>query len=138
MQKIILLLILFVSNFILGQTEKKQDITITVKVLNATSDKGKMLIAIYNEANFLKKPLFGKSSTIKNGKAEVIFNNISKGSYAIVCFHDENNNNLLDFDERGVPKESYGNTGEMAIFEPPTFEKSKILITKNKVVKIKL
>lgn len=141
MQKIILLVILLFSEFIFGQVkpkEKKEMNIVTVKVFNALTDEGKMQIAVYNKISFLKRPLFWSASKIKNGISKAVFKNVPKGIYAILCYHDENNNNKLDFDERGMPIENYGNTGEMAMYGPPTFEDSKIVIKKDKTVVIEL
>lgn len=141
MQKIILLVVMLLSGFIFGQVKPKEQQkmnTVTVKISNALTDKGKMHIAVYDKISFFKKPLFGKISEIKNGVSKVVFKNIPKGIYAVVCYHDENNNNKLDFDERGIPIENYGNTGEMAMYGPPTFENSKIVIEEDKTVVIEL
>jgi uncharacterized protein (DUF2141 family) len=45
--------------------------------------------------------------SITNKSAEVDFSGIAPGKYAIVCFHDENNNGKFDENALGMPKEGY-------------------------------
>jgi uncharacterized protein (DUF2141 family) len=99
---------------------------ITVKVQNISSNKGKVILGLYNsEENFNKKMAFsGKIGTINDFKSEVVFTNVPKGTYAIICFHDENENNQMDF-EGFMPTEDYGATNNPNIFGPPQFNVSK-------------
>ncbi len=99
---------------------------ITVKVQNISSNKGKVILGLYNsEENFNKKMAFsGKIGTINDFKSEVVFTNVPKGTYAIICFHDENENNQMDF-EGFMPTEDYGATNNPNIFGPPQYNVSK-------------
>jgi uncharacterized protein (DUF2141 family) len=44
---------------------------------------------------------------IENASTEVGSAGTSPGKYAIVCFHDENNNGKFDENAPGMPKEGY-------------------------------
>ena len=100
---ILTIIILFITNKITGQNN-----TITAKVINATSDGGTVEFALYNKTNFRMKPLQGAKSKIVNGKSVVVFENIEAGEYAIICYHDKNNNDKMDFEANGMPLEDYG------------------------------
>ena len=102
--------------------------TITATVVNATSDDGKVSFALYNKETFMKTPLQAKTSKIVNGKSTVVFEGIEAGDYAIVCFHDKNNNDKMDFQENGMPMEDYGASNNVMSFGPPTYLNSKFAV----------
>jgi len=129
MQQVILTIILFFSSLLLAHAqeseEKYNERTVTVTVTNALSDTGTVKFAFYNEKGFRIKPLFAKSTSVEDGISKVTFSNVPKGEYAVVCFHDENNNSQLDFHENGIPKESYGSSNNVMNMGPPEFNSSK-------------
>ncbi|WP_457615491.1 DUF2141 domain-containing protein [Lutibacter sp.] len=109
-------------------TTKPEGINLTVSVVNVLSDKGTVGFALFDKENFMKAPIQAKIGTIKNGKSTVVFKNIPKGVYAIISYHDENNNKRMDFFENGMPKESYGTSNNVINFGPPDFETSKFVV----------
>lgn len=115
---------LFITNSITAQNKQ-----ITVTVANVTSDDGKVGYALYNKDNFMKKPIQGKNGEIVNGKSVVVFKDIAPGEYAIVCYHDKNNNDKMDFSPQRMPLEDYGASNNIMAFAPPTFEKAKFILT---------
>ena len=134
MQQIIIIIALLFSSVILAQTQenttKLNGNTVTVKVTNALSDEGTISFALFNKEGFRVKPLQAKSSNIENGFATVKFMDIPKGEYAVICFHDENENKQMDFHENGMPKESYGTSNNPFLMGPPQFENSKFMVLK--------
>jgi len=143
MQQIILTIALFFSTLLVAQTQTNEQNfegnKITVTVLNALNDSGNIHFAFHNETTFMKAaPLNTKSSTIENGICTVVFENVPEGEYAILCFHDENENGRMDFQENGMPKESYGTSNNVLIMGPPQFQNSKFKVTKeNQNIEIK-
>jgi len=130
MQHVILAIALFFSTLLFAQTQIKEDNfggnKITVSVVNALNDKGNIHFAFHNDTTFMKAaPLYAKSSTIEKGICTVVFENVPEGKYAILCFHDENKNDRMDFYENGMPKESYGTSNNVMLMGPPNFESSK-------------
>ncbi len=98
---------------------------ITVSVVNATTDNGKVSFALFDEVTFMKTPLEAKSEKIIDGKSTVTFKNIAQGEYSAICFHDKNNNGKMDFNENGMPLEDYGSSNNNMDFGPPSFLDSK-------------
>ena len=134
MQKILITLsILFTQLFFAQSTstlDSRENQTIEVVVTNALSDKGNLNFALFDETSFLKSaPIMAKSSTIKNGKGKVVFKNVPAGTYAILCFHDENENLQMDFDTNGMPLENYGATNNVLSYGPPQFTDAKFELT---------
>ncbi len=129
MTKIILTLTLFlVSLFSFSQEKSTEANTrkITASIVNAVSNKGKVFFALYKEDGFSKREAIqSKNSLLTDGKASVIFNVKETGTYAIICYHDSNNNNRMDFNEMGMPLEDYGASNNVTAFGPPQFNDVK-------------
>ena len=102
--------------------------TITATVVNATSDDGKVSFALYNKETFMKTPLQAKTAKIVDGKSTVVFEGIDAGEYAVICFHDKNNNDKMDFQENGMPMEDYGASNNVMSFGPPTYLNAKFAV----------
>ncbi len=101
-------------------------ITVTVPV---KSDQGEIIVGLYNEATFMKgAPIEGLSSKIENGKATVIFTNVTPGDYGISLFHDTNGNKQMDFEANGMPKENYGVSNNVMNFGPPQWKDAKFTV----------
>ena len=109
----------------LGFAQKK-GVDITVTIENVTSDEGKVLISLHTADTFMKgEGIDSQESTIKDGKVSFTFKNVAPGSYALMALHDANDNKQMDFEANGMPKESYGMSGNDMSFGPPTFDGAK-------------
>ena len=121
--------------------KKNSTYQIEVQIKNVTSDNGKVYFVLYdNEEGFRSKNYFkGKTSDIKNGIATVKFSNLEPKIYAIVCFHDANDNDKMDFEENGMPLEDYGISNNVMSYGPPQFNDAKFeLKDKDLTFEIKL
>ena len=119
---------LFIANTITAQNK-----TITATVVNVSSNDGKVGFALYNKTNFRMKPLQGNSSKVIDGKSIVVFKNVEPGEYAIICYHDKNNNNKMDFKSNGMPLEDFGASNNNMTFGPPQFEDAKFTVSDKNV-----
>lgn len=119
-----ILLILFFTNTAFGQNTIN---SIEVKIINIDNSDGKMMIGLYaSEDNWLKTPFKGLYGKIVNGTCEAVFENIEDGIYAITVFHDENDDDELDTNFLGIPKEDIGSSNDApAIFGPPKWKDAK-------------
>ncbi|MAP55038.1 DUF2141 domain-containing protein [Altibacter sp.] len=128
MKTLLLTLTLTLSAYILqAQTENvspSEGTTLTVTV-PVQSTEGHVIFALYDETTFLKQPLMGLESTIVDGKATVTFTSVLPGTYAVVLFHDKNDNKQMDFEANGMPKEMYGASNNVLSFGPPQWNDSK-------------
>ncbi len=129
MKTLVLLITMLISNFLIQAQDEAPGITITVTVPNVTSSEGEVLFGLYDENTFMKAaPIKGEKSNIKNGMAKVTFKNIPEGVFAISCFHDKNGNNRMDFEENGMPKESYGVSNNNMSYGPPVWNDAKFKV----------
>ena len=124
---------LFITNTITAQNN-----TVTATVVNITSDTGKVAFALYDKTNFRIQPLQSEKVKIVDGKSTVTFKDIEAGEYAIICYHDKNENHKMDFKTNGMPLEDYGASNNNMTFGPPKFEDAKFSVTdKNVSLEIK-
>ncbi|MCX7550105.1 DUF2141 domain-containing protein [Xanthomarina sp. F2636L] len=114
------------TTFIQAQDDSLKTYSITVKIDNAFNDDGSMLIGLHSEDTFMKgKGIDNMKSAIVDGKVEVTFEGLTPGTYAIMVFHDANDNGKMDFDTTGMPLESYGMSNNPMLYGPPSFADAK-------------
>ncbi len=107
---------------------KEETVTINIIVPNITSDKGNIKFALYDKKTFMLAPLNAKVGVIKAGATAIVFENVKAGEYAIVCYHDSNDNNKMDYDEQMIPKEDFGVSNNPQLMGPPTFDAAKFTV----------
>jgi uncharacterized protein (DUF2141 family) len=114
--------------------------TLTVQITNIKNDEGQIAVALYDsEKEFMKTRYQGKISKAVKGEVEIIFENIPVGSYSLSVMHDANQNEKLDSNLFGIPKEGFGfSNNAMGMFGPPSFEKAKVEVRSNKSVSISM
>ncbi|MEM6320923.1 MAG: DUF2141 domain-containing protein [Bacteroidota bacterium] len=107
-----------------------QTATIHLSIENIQRVKGSVRIAIYEgENDFLKDDQAVVTKVVLVEKLEpltVKFPNLPFGStYTIAIYHDENDNNKLDTNFMGVPKEPYGfSNNAPSKWGPPKYEEA--------------
>ncbi|WP_431121943.1 DUF2141 domain-containing protein [Flagellimonas flava] len=104
--------------------------TIKVRIQDIESDEGMLRVGLYDSAqNWLEKTFKSKSSTIMDGKCELVFDDVPYGEYAISVYHDENNNGKMDKYLGFYPKENYACSNQApAKYGPPEWKDAKFII----------
>lgn len=126
MKNLITLLSLLLITSLATAQENEKGIDITVVVENIQSNDGKVLFSLHTSETFMKGPgIQNTASKIEDGKVKITFTNVPEGIYAVMVLHDANNNNRMDFEPNGMPKESYGISNNDMSFGPPQFETAK-------------
>lgn len=124
MKTLAVLFAIFMSSLAMGQENSAGSISVNVE--NVQSNEGKVMVGLYTSDTFMKaKPDYGRIGKIENGQASVTFDSIPPGTYAIICFHDKNDNDHIDFDESGMPAENYGLSNNPYAYGPPQWEEAK-------------
>ena len=119
-----------------GFAANSQNHTLTVNVAGFKNDKGQVLVSLQTPD---KKMVIGQKVTIKNQKAQIVFENVSKGKYAVRLFHDENNNQKMDTNFIGLPKENWGCSNNVkARFGPPNFDEMIFVLDKDQSIAIQM
>ena len=124
-----------VENSIYYITDLRGNISLEMEINNLQSNNGPLYIRILDEN---ENPLIVGTSPVINYSARISFDSISPGKYAIQFFHDENENQKMDFSLIGIPKEKFGSSNNVKpILGPPKFEKMLFNLTENKKVIMK-
>ena len=123
------------ENSIYYITDLRGDISLEMEINNLESNNGPLYIRILDEN---ENPVIVGTSPVINYSARISFDSISPGKYAIQFFHDENENQKMDFSLIGIPKEKFGSSNNVKpILGPPKFEKMLFNLTENKKVIMK-
>ena len=123
------------ENSIYYITDLRGDISLEMEINNLQSNNGPLYIRIL-DGN--ENPVIVGTSPVINYSARISFDSISPGKYAIQFFHDENENQKMDFSLIGIPKEKFGSSNNVKpILGPPKFEKMLFNLTENKKVIMK-
>ena len=137
---ILIILNFLFSNLIFSQeettkfyiTELRGDISLEMEINNLESNKGPIYIRILDEN---ENPVIVGTSPVINYSSEISFDSIFPGKYAIQFFHDENENQKMDFNLIGIPKEKFGSSNNVKpVLGPPKFEKMLINLNENKKI----
>ena len=113
-------------------TELRGDISLEMEISNLESNKGPIYVRVLDQD---ENPVIVGTSPVINYSAEISFDSIFPGKYAIQFFHDENENQKMDFSLIGIPKEKFGSSNDVKpVLGPPKFEKMLFNLTENKKV----
>ncbi|MDC9722086.1 MAG: DUF2141 domain-containing protein [Urechidicola sp.] len=107
-------------------TNKSFDVVVTIN--NIQSNEGTVYYVLYDSAEAMmnRKAIQRQMAIVKDGASAIIFTNVKAGVYSIVCFHDENDNKQMDFNEMGMPLEKYGvSNNAINPYGPPNFSTTK-------------
>lgn len=102
------------------------EVSIHVVINRTSSNEGMVYYALYDSQKGFneKQPFKVAQSEIADNKTHVSFEKIPNGTYAIICYHDTNDNQQLDF-EGYMPIEDYGVSNNPLLMGPPTYEAAK-------------
>lgn len=114
--------------------------TLSVVVKGAKSKTGKIKVALAaNEQEYKNPKSIRQAQQLKDvepvdGDTKVVFEGLPSGRYALLVFHDENDNNDLDTNIVGYPTERYGFSNDArAMFGPPSFGDAAFDIAESKI-----
>ena len=113
---------------------------LTVNVSDVEKGKGHLMIALYKYEEDYKsgKASFHTKVAALNGKETAVFENLPDGEYAIKMYQDENDNNKMDFNMMGIPKEGYGFSNNVGMFGAPEYTEAKFSVKESTAIEIDL
>lgn len=132
--KLILIIVFLINSCVMYAL----DITIS----GFKNNKGNALVLIFNSQNGFPDNTNNAIQKYKvriiNNKASISDTILKSGNYSISVLHDENNNNLLDKNWLGIPKEGIGFSNNPSFtFGAPSFKSCLIEISKKINILIK-
>ena len=120
--------------FVTGVSESiaQPDNGIRLTVTNLRNDKGFVLVSLFKEGQGFPDKAAQAFRTDKvakkKKKAVLIFPDLPAGSYAISILHDENNDQQLNKNAFGLPKEGYGfSNNVIGAFGPPSYKRASFI-----------
>ena len=139
MKKIIFIFTILLTVFTgLYSEETGPEFEVTLNITNIESIEGKLFLSIYQDAQSFKKKEPLKTISVQvDGKDMTITEKLPQGEYVFFVYQDINENDKLDRNFLGMPKEPVG-YGNHKGGRPGGFNKLKIEIKENKSVDIKL
>lgn len=138
--KKLILIVAIIFGGILTTNAQEETYNLTINISGLSSNKGKVLVALYNKKEaFLKNRFKGGIAKITDKQTTYVIKDIPKGEYAVSFFHDENDNNKMDTNFIGIPKEDYGCSNNATGFMgPPKYDDAKFQLTENKTINLKI
>lgn len=119
---------------------QKFDLRITVtQIQNA---KGLIEFALYKNPDVFTQA--GKTHRLarqnaQKGEVSFVFSDLEPGKYAIVVYHDENQNKICDKNFFGVPTEAYAFSNNVRPkLSVPSFEDCSVNLQQNKSISIQM
>lgn len=129
MTQVLLFLFVAMSGYTFAQN------TLTVEIRNLRNNKGQIHIQL-NDANEMQ--IVGVSKAITDKKCIFVFENLKTGNYAFKFIHDENNNQKLDANVLGIPKEGFNfSNNPTLMLGAPLFDKTIFMLNESKTITIK-
>jgi uncharacterized protein (DUF2141 family) len=120
-------------SFLLPLAAIGQTTSLTVKFEGMRSNKGYILVGLFNKAEGygVRKYVYRGGKVPASGAGFIYtFNDLPAGDYALSSFHDENDDDRINFNLVGFPKEDYGFSNN--VYGPfgniPSFEKAKVTL----------
>ena len=111
----------------------KDQVSLSVTVIGLRSEYGYVLIALYDEPKNFPHPdgmITKAEAPIVAGVARYDFFVIEKKSYAIVVYHDENDNEYFDQGLLSIPLEDYAFSNDARVFlGPPSFDDAAFILS---------
>ncbi|WP_124980871.1 DUF2141 domain-containing protein [Nonlabens xiamenensis] len=128
-------IILLIASFAMAQDTHQ----LTVKINNAKTDDGHIVISLSTQDQFLKAAAFKTAKVeIKEGQATAVFEDVPVGTYAVLVLHDMNGNGRMDYSNAGMPEEDYGMSNNPMSYGPPTWGDAKFDFEKDTEMIIRL
>ena len=82
-----------------------QSIRLTVEIDGFRNDDGHVMVKVIDQEEEI---VAHKIASIAGGHSTIVFKEIPAGTYALSYFHDENDNEDMDTNFFGMPKEGFG------------------------------
>lgn len=121
------ILLLFLACGILYQPVYADECDLTVHLQGINSARGQIQIELYSDAKAFRKSALALrtiTAPAHENTVTVKFTGIQSGLYALLAFHDEDGNGLMNKRFGMIPVEGYALSNDPKVFGPPTFKDS--------------
>lgn len=131
--------ILSLSLALLAPFAYAQELHVTLN--GVQHDNGQVAVAVYANPKAFRKDdqAFAKQKAkAEKGAVTLVFNDLPPGRYAVLAYHDENDNGEMDRRFGMIPTEGYGLSNNPKVMGPPSFEDSAFDVTADEPARVTL
>jgi uncharacterized protein (DUF2141 family) len=103
-----------------------------VTIMGIRPGAGSVRVALYHDPSSFRhedRAVAVLSAPAQHASVKVAFQGIPAGRYAVLAYHDKNDNGKLDLTMRMFPREGWGLSNNPHVFGPPRFEPSAFEVT---------
>lgn len=107
---------------------------LSIEVINVQSDVGSLYVSVYDSKETFLTDVWFKHKTLRVADhlsdERIVFElTLPLGEYAIAIHHDDNDNNKMDTNFIGIPKEPVAmSNNHLPRMGPPKYQKAKFLL----------
>ena len=120
-------------------TVHAQELHVTLSGLQ--HGNGQVAVAVYADPKTFRKDdqaFAAQKANAETGAVTLVFNDVPPGRYAVLAYHDENDNGELDRRFGMIPTEGYGLSNNPKVMGPPSYEASAFDVTADEPAKVTL
>ena len=123
-------LIFFLASFRMNQGKITSEQGIRLSVTGLRNNDGHVLVCLFREGegfpDEVEKAFRREKMSISQKTSGILFKDVPGGNYAIAILHDENDDQKMNKNFFGLPKEGYGfSNNVMGTFGPPSYSRAK-------------
>lgn len=113
----------------LSVTSRVKENSLTITITNLHNNSGHVLLSLFKDGKGFPdeadKAFRTAKLSINKKTTSVSFPGLPSGTYAIAILHDENDDQKMNTNMLGIPKEGYGfSNNASGLFGPPSFSKA--------------
>lgn len=137
------LLKLVTALLLLSATSRRAENGIRIKVTGLRNTNGHVLVILFKDkAGFPDNPAgaFRKIRLDINGQeASCLFSTLPAGKYAVSILHDENDDQAMNKNSLGIPREGYGFSNNVTgAFGPPSWQRASFSHQPNTLTELRI
>jgi uncharacterized protein (DUF2141 family) len=117
--------------------------TLTISIDEVRNSKGLIGVLVFRSAQGWPEKVdaasFGKAVEAHPGVTTLVIDDLPSGTYAVVALHDENENQKLDRNFFGMPKEGWGmSNNPKAYLSAPSYSQARFVLKEDTHLQIHL
>ncbi len=104
---------------------------LTVRIDGVRTQVGQLMLSLVDSSagwDNKAKPVAARQVAADAETIELVFPDLAAGDYALMVFHDENDNGKLDSNLIGMPVEGYGFSNNPQVMRKPTWDESRFTL----------
>jgi uncharacterized protein (DUF2141 family) len=134
MKNVLLAATLLAGSFAAQAQHQANAHTVTVNVTDLKAESGAVYASLQDPS---QKAVQKQTALVQKNNAQLVFQNVPPGTYAVRLFQDENDNKKMDTGIFGIPKEGWGVSNNVkASFGPPKFDAMLFTVNSDKSITI--